>query len=101
MLKKSSELTPQELALVVARHEDLRPHAIQELMTMLGGQRNNCQAWSVIGPIWEREADKFSAFRCNAYGTVRGFAMCFVAVKSPESICRALVDMWHPNGVEI
>lgn len=93
---KASDLNLQQLALVVARHERPdKPWEIRNGKTIYLEEHNHQYYetsfrinWNTIGPIWERDCGNIAFF---------SFERAYYASKSPESIARALVDMWYPE----
>ena len=111
-IKKIIDLTLQELTLVVARHE--YPDIIWQLdedtehlclySHIESWGRTDYKYfridWQTIGPIWEREADNLWKY-FHARGLASINRTMYQISKSPESICRALVEMWYPKGITL
>jgi hypothetical protein len=113
-MKPVSELSLQELALVLARHE--YPNTEFRTVTYKGqfyvcfndGRRSFSINWPDIGPLWERENGNYYLYLCKkaALETVDKLEQTMIAFRrvaidsgKPESIARALVGMWYPTGI--
>lgn len=107
--KPVSELSVQDLALVVARHEYPDSRVIvddedSEVIVLVDSAFGRMRIifdlnWRIIGLLWEREFDNIKKCFIGKFGVISGPAFVANASRSPESMARALASMWHPEGV--